>query len=685
MNTIKIYKNIYTLCIILFLHFNPLFCFKSINSQLIHHDIYMSRNINMVEKDDIAYLSKYKYYFQKDNYNNVINNIIDKKVSKVYLDKKFSEIITVDNDIDININKLDLDESDKKELDIVYNYNHYHIANINPILIPNIIDKSSESHTPLIITDLRPNYISMIDNGINLLTGSISYILPLLLISSFLSLISRGPNINSFKNPNFKSGFPQNQNMPNLFNPFMMSQTDKLNNLLQKSNITLENWAGSPEVIEECKEIIKYIENKELFNKMGAEMPKGILLEGPPGTGKTLLAKAIAGETNSTFISISGSEFVELFVGMGASRVRDLFSSARNNKPAIIFIDEIDAVARQRGGSGFNNANDEREQTLNQLLYEMDGFNNNEDIVVMAATNRRDVLDQAILRPGRFDRIISVSLPDFDSRKKIIDYYFTNKNIENNFNISSIAELTEGFSGAQIKNLINEAIILSARNNYTSLQEQYIFESFEKSIVGLIRKNATVAPITQRRIAIHESGHSLLTLLFNDTFEFKKASIQPTYNGAGGYTLYNEKSEIRSGGLYTKDTLKKKLIVSMGGKAAESIYYGNDYVSLGAIEDLRQANKLAKRMIGNFGMGTDLEVFFNEDIGDESNPFLSRSLTDKYSDQTKQTMDKESLELVQQAYKKAVELLTSNYDKMIYFSDLLMNNTVVYKENIDLI
>jgi len=632
----------------------------------------------MVE-EDIEYLSKYKYYFQKDNYNNVISNIIDKKVSKVYLDKKFSEIITVDKDI--NINKLDLDESDKKELDIIYNYNHYHIANINPVLVSNIIDKSSESHTPLIITDLRPNYITLIDNGFNLLTGSISYILPLLLLSSFLSFISRNANINSFKNP--KSGFQQGQNMPNLFNPFMMSQLDKSNNLVQKSNITLENWAGSPEIIEECREIIQYIENKELFNKMGAEMPKGILLEGPPGTGKTLLAKAIAGETNSTFIAISASEFVELFVGMGASRVRDLFSSARNNKPSIIFIDEIDAVARQRG-SGFNNANDEREQTLNQLLYEMDGFNNNEDIVVMAATNRRDVLDQAILRPGRFDRIIRVSLPDIDSRKKIIDYYLTNKNIVNNFNISSIAELTEGFSGAQIKNLINEAIILSARNNYTSLQEQYIFESFEKSIVGLIRKNATVAPITQRRIAIHESGHSLLTLLFNDTFEFKKASIQPTYNGAGGYTLFNEKSEIRSGGLYTKDTLYKRLVVSMGGKAAESIYYGKDLISLGAIEDLKQANKLARKMIGNFGMGKDLEVFFNEDISDESNPF-SRSLSDKYSEQTKQTMDKESLELVQKAYKKAVELLTSNYDKMIYFSDLLINNTVVYKENIELL
>ena len=231
----------------------------------------------------------------------------------------------------------------------------------------------------------------------------------------------------------------------------------------------------------------------------------------------------------------------------------------------------------------------------------------------------------------------------------------------------------------------NEAIILSARNKFTKLQEEYIYESFEKSIVGLVRKNATVDIITQKRVAIHESGHSILTLLFNDTFDFKKASIQPTYNGAGGYTFFSEKPEIRNGGLYTKDMLKKRLIVSMGGKAAESLFYGNDNVSLGAVEDLRQANKLAKRMIGNFGMGVELEVFFNEDVSDDSNPFLGRSLSigDKYSENTKFMMDRESLELVQTAYNTAVDLLKKNYDKLIYFSDLLMNNTVIYRKDID--
>ena len=480
-----------------------------------------------------------------------------------------------------------------------------------------------------------------------------------------------------------KMSMTNNNNMNNPFEGFLGNAKKEVT--FDKPNVTLESWAGSPEVIEECKEVISYIENKERYKLIGAEMPKGILLEGPPGTGKTLLAKAIASETNSTFISMSGSEFVELFVGMGASRVRDLFDTARENRPSIIFIDEIDAVGRQRG-AGINMANDEREQTLNQLLYEMDGFNNNDDIVVMAATNRKDVLDQALLRPGRFDRIIRVALPDKDSREKILGYYLKNKNLDKPFDISSISELTDGFSGAQLKNLINEAAILSAKNNYTVIQEKYVFDAFEKLIVGLIKTNASVSPVTKLRVAIHESGHSLLALQFSDYFDFQKASIQPTYNGAGGYTIFTEKPEIKEGGLYTKDMLKKRLIVSMGGKAAESIYYGNEYVSLGAIQDLKQANGLAKRMIGNFGMGKELEVFFNEDVGDDSNPFLGRSLAlgDKYSENTRHIMDKETLDLVKEAYATAKNILQENKEKLLKFSELLQNNTVIYRRDLDL-
>jgi cell division protease FtsH len=556
--------------------------------------------------------------------------------------------------------------------DIVFN--HFHLVNnINPIVLPNLVEKASNLNIPLYFVNFTPQSIVNIQNLAGEVLTLASYALPVLFLLSFLSSLSRFNSISNKSKPG----------LPGQPGPFSFPGFQKESKPFVKPNVSLASWVGSPEVIEECAEVISYIENKNLYKEIGAEMPKGILLEGPPGTGKTLLAKAIATETNSTFISISGSEFVELFVGMGASRVRDLFESARKNRPSIIFIDEIDAVGRQRG-AGINMANDEREQTLNQLLYEMDGFNNNDDIVVMAATNRRDVLDQALLRPGRFDRLIRVPLPDKMSREKILDFYIKNKKTEKPFDISAIAELTDGFSGAQLKNLINEGAILSARNNETCVQEKYIFESFEKLIVGLIRNNATVAESTKTRVAIHESGHALLTLLFKEYFEFKKASIQPTYNGAGGYTLFTEKPEIKDGGLYTKDILKKRLIITMGGKAAESLYYGNEHVSLGAVEDLRQANKLAQKMIGNFGMGNDLEVFFNEDISDESNPFLGRSLSigSKYSQNTKQLMDKESLNLVNEAYKDAKMILQNYYDKLIEFSELLKNNTIVMNSDI---
>ena len=259
-----------------------------------------------------------------------------------------------------------------------------------------------------------------------------------------------------------------------------------------------------------------------------------------------------------------------------------------------------------------------------------------------------------------------------------------NKNLEKPFNISSIAELTDGFSGAQLKNLINEAAILSVRNNYTLIQEKYVYDSFEKLLVGLIKRNTTVSPNTKQRVAIHESGHTLLSLLYKEYFIFQKVSIQPTYNGAGGYTIFGETAEVKEGGLYTKDMLKKRLIVSMGGKAAESIFYGNDFVSLGAIQDLKQANGIAKRMIGNFGMGDKLEVFFNEEIEEGANPFLGKSMAfgEKYSEYTKSIIDKESLDLVKDAYNEAKLCLQENWDKVLLITELLKNNTILYNDDL---
>jgi cell division protease FtsH len=631
----------------------------NICKHIIHKQLplYASNNDYL---QDLNVLHKFKSFFIKENYNDVVNDLTHNKLSSIFIDTNYKQIVTVDN----------LPKDD-------YLYNHYHVADINPVVLPNLVEKTSDLHVPLYFVNFTPDNIINFQNVLNQLFTFGGYALASLFI---VSIISTFIEVNSFT----KSPSQMNQKNKNSNNPFsIIGNYQKEEPEFIKPNVSLESWAGSPEVIEECKEVISYIENKEKYKLIGADMPKGILLEGPPGTGKTLLAKAIASETNSTFISISGSEFVELFVGMGASRVRELFENARENKPSIIFIDEIDAVGRQRG-AGINMANDEREQTLNQLLYEMDGFNNNDDIVVMAATNRKDILDQALLRPGRFDRIIRVALPDKDSREKILGYYLKNKKLEKPFDVSSIAELTDGFSGAQLKNLINEAAILSARNNYTTIQERFVFDSFEKLIVGLIKTNATVAPATKLRVALHESGHALLALTFNEYFDFQKASIQPTYNGAGGYTIFSEKPEIKEGGLYTKDMLKKRLVVAMGGKAAESLYYGNEYVSLGAIQDLKQANSLAKRMIGNFGMGEKLEVFFNEDIGDDDNPFLGRSLAlgDKYSEHTRLIMDREALDLVKEAYSLAKDILEKNKDKLIEFSDLLQNNTVIYSRDL---
>ena len=618
----------------------------------------MSSNYNV----DWTIVHKYKNMLNKDSYNNIIQNIMDNKVDKVFINNNYKEIISVDN----------LPQND-------FMYDHYHVATINPVVLPNLVEKTSEAHVPIFFTDFDSNFFS-IENLLSLSTSFLGLVVPLYIVGNLiLFALSRN---NPSTNINLSKNNIQQNSKGNSFFGFMKNENENF----ERPNITLASWAGSPEVLEECTEVISYIENKEKFKQIGAEMPRGILLEGPPGTGKTLLAKAIASETQSTFISIAASEFVELYVGMGAARVRELFKNARENRPCIIFIDEIDAVGRQRG-AGINMANDEREQTLNQILYEMDGFNDNNDIIIMAATNRKDVLDQALLRPGRFDRIIKVPLPDTPSREKILDFYLKNKSLEKPFDVSLIAELTSGFSGAQLKNLINEAAILSARYNYTVIQERYIFDAFEKSVVGLIKTNATVAPATKLRVALHEAGHALLTLRFKEYFDFQKVSIQPTYNGAGGYTLFSEKPEIKEGGLYTKDLFKKRLIITMGGKAAENIYYGDNHVSLGAVQDLNQANSLAKRMIGNFGMGDKLEVFYNEDISDDSNPFLGRSFGSgsKYSQSTKYMMDKESLELVKEAYQEAKKILSLNRVYLIKIAELLQQNTILYKKDMPIL
>ena len=555
----------------------------------------------------------------------------------------------------------------------------YTVTYSSPTLANTIIDASRKTKTETYILQkpVDGGAFSVLTQGVGILGSFLNAGFTFYIAAVILSLIFRRNNPGSGMGTGIGSGM-------NPFGGSMNSNMDvkKAKENMQKANISLADWAGSPEIFEECAEVVSYLKNGTNYKAAGAEIPKGILLAGEPGTGKTLLAKAIASECDANFVSVAASEFVEVFVGLGAQKVRKLFQQARENTPCILFIDEIDSIGKQRG-TGVNLGNDEREQTLNQLLAEMDGFNQNDGVLIIAATNRKDVLDSALLRPGRFDRTITVPLPDVESRKAIFKVHTRNKNIVNNTDVGLLAEMTQGFSGAQIKNLVNEAAILAARKGETIIKQDDLTNALEKLIVGIIKRNDTRTEDTRARIAIHEIGHAFLSTVFSQYFVLKKVTIQATYDGAGGYTLFNERPEVINGGLYTKELLKKRLVVAMGGKAAESLYYGEDFVSLGAVQDLKTANSLAQSMIGNFGMGEDLKVFYNEETDSGRTPFLGRSLAmgARYSDKTREKMDEESLTLVKEAYKEAFQILSRNKNMLsVLCKELLEKETISGKD-----
>lgn len=608
--------------------------------------------LKMANNEIITEVLKYKNVLSESTYNTLISKIKTHDIKKIYVTNSLDAIIAKDND----------------DQDIITDYS---ITKINPVVVKTIVDESNQNNVETYFLEQPP--ISGIEviaqNVFGLLEG---YVFPFLFLSFIVSLFRYG------NNPMGPGG-----NMPGMpgFQNKKAVDADKINMI--KANISLNSFAGSREIFEECTEVVSYLKNDTIYKLAGAEIPRGILLEGPPGTGKTLLAKAIASEADANFISIAASEFVEMYVGLGAAKIRALFQRARENKPCILFIDEIDAVGRQRG-AGINMANDEREQTLNQLLAEMDGFADNEGILIMAATNRKDVLDSALLRPGRFDRIILVPLPDRESRKEIFKVYSKNKQLSPEINFELISELTNGFSGAQIKNLLNEAAIFTSRRGEVVIQELDLLNAVDKLIVGLSKKVDNRSEESKRRIAIHETGHALLVALCEEYFDLKKVTMQSTYNGAGGYTLFNEHQNITDSGLYTKDLLKKRLLIGMGGKAAENIFYGEEFVSVGAVQDLKQTNSLAQQMIGNYGMGDQLEAFYNDNLDTDRTPFLGRSLgsTGKYSEKTKEILDKEALELVNTAYNDAKTLLMKHKDKMDIIIDELMKSYTLYGKDI---
>lgn len=596
---------------------------------------------------------KYRNILSENTYNSLISKIKNHDIKQIFITNKLDAIIS---------------ESKDSEGETLTDYS---ITKINPVVAKTIVDESNRNNIETYFLEEPPiGEVQLLLNGV---FGFLdSYVFPFLFLSFIVSLFrNNGNGMNSNGSLPGMPGFQNNKPI----------DADKIN--MVKANISLNSFAGSAEIFEECTEVVSYLKNSTIYKSAGAEIPRGILLEGPPGTGKTLLAKAIASEADANFISIAASEFVELFVGMGASKVRALFKRARDNKPCILFIDEIDAVGRQRG-AGINMANDEREQTLNQLLAEMDGFADNEGILIIAATNRKDVLDAALLRPGRFDRIITVALPDRESRKEIFKVHSKNKFLSPSINFELVSELTNGFSGAQIKNLLNEAAIFASRRGETVIQELDLLNAVDKLVVGLSKKIDNRSQESKRRVAIHEIGHAILVSIFNEYFDLKKVTMQSTYNGAGGYTLFNEYENITDSGLYTKDLLKKRLVIGMGGKAAENIFYGEDFVSVGAVQDLKQTNALAQQMIGNYGMGKRLEAFYNENIDNGRTPFLGRSLGggDKYSEKTKEIVDKESLDLVNNAYNDAKMILLENKEKMNILIDELLKNQTLYGKDV---
>ena len=441
--------------------------------------------------------------------------------------------------------------------------------------------------------------------------------------------------------------------------------------------VTLKDVAGLQEEKEDLEEIIDFLRQPAKYTKVGARIPKGVLLEGQPGTGKTLLAKAVAGEANVPFFSISGSDFVEMFVGVGASRVRDLFADAKKNSPCIVFIDEIDAVARRRG-TGMGGGHDEREQTLNQLLVEMDGFGVNEGIIVMAATNRVDILDPAILRPGRFDRKISVAPPDVTGREDILKVHAKNKPLGDDVNLEQIAQTTAGFTGADLENLLNEAAIAAAKEDRSFIKQEDIKKSFIKVGIGAEKKSRIISDKEKRITAYHESGHAILFHLLPDVGPVYTVSIIPTGNGAAGYTMpLPEKDEM----FLTKGRMLQDIMVLLGGRIAEEIVF--DDITTGASNDIKRATKEARRMVTRYGMSENIGVLNYDD--DDNEVFIGRDLAHprSYSEYIIGEIDKEVKSIVDDCYAKAKQMLMDNREVLEKCAQLLLEKEKIGKEEFE--
>ena len=447
-----------------------------------------------------------------------------------------------------------------------------------------------------------------------------------------------------------------------------------------QTQVTFGDVAGIEGAKLELTEVVDFLKNPDRFTAVGAKIPKGVLLVGPPGTGKTLLAKAVAGEAGVPFFSISGSEFVEMFVGVGASRVRDLFEQAKKNAPCIVFIDEIDAVGRQRG-AGLGGGNDEREQTLNQLLTEMDGFEGNTGIIIVAATNRPDVLDQALMRPGRFDRQVVVDRPDYSGRLQILDVHARGKTLAKDVDLDKVARRTPGFTGADLANLLNEAAILAARHQLSEISMDEVNDAIERVMAGPEKKDRVMSEKRKRLVAYHESGHALVGALMPDYDPVQKISIIPR-GQAGGLTFFTPSEERMESGLYSRAYLQNQMAVALGGRVAEELVYGDDEVTTGASNDLQQVARVARQMITRFGMSDRLGPIA---LGrSQGGMFLGRDIAAErdFSEDTAAAIDEEVSLLVAEAHRRATEVLSANRAVLDRLADLLVEKETVDAEEL---
>ena len=554
-----------------------------------------------------------------------------------------------------------------------------HIIKTLPNMIDDLINKLNSYHINYDIFNIPEN------NGIDLLSP-FKFIGIYVAGTIFLNIIF-GAIRGNRGNP---MGFDNN----NMLNPFIGNKNVNIINT-EEIDVDFTDVAGCDEAKFELMEVVDFLKNPEKYEEAGAKVPKGILLEGEPGTGKTLLARAVAGEAGVSFISASGSEFIEMFVGVGASRVRKLFESAKENAPCVIFIDEIDAVGRQRG-AGINSGNDEREQTLNQILTNMDGFSASTGIIVLAATNRADILDNALLRPGRFDRKVNVPLPDIEGRKKIFEVHTKNKKLSNDTDVNELAVLTSGFSGADICNLANEAAILSVRKNQTFINRVTLLEAYEKITIGLPSISNTEDKEIMTLVSYHEIGHALMVKYFEEFFDLRKVTINANKGGAGGYTLFTPKERYIN--YPTKKFMLANLVIALGGRAAEVNLYSKNKkretdvvfkdvdnldITTGASNDLAQAENIARRYITLFGLSDDNKYYKN--IQSSSQPFLGRDLTvgDKTSEYTKEISDKKVSQLISESYKISLKLIESNEECFNSLASKLLEKRVLDGKDFD--